>query len=63
MVFHGAPDEWNCMEMPLLKLDPEIEQFAKKHKLSLSKNYHDLLAGEVLGPDGRDCQPAHPDLS
>ena len=37
--FHGAPQEWARLEMPLTKLDARLVNFAYKHQLSLSKNH------------------------
>lgn len=37
---HGAKDKWERMEAPLVELDPLIENFAKSHKMELSRNYH-----------------------
>jgi hypothetical protein len=37
--FHGAPQEWARLELPLTKLDARLVNFAYKHQLSLSKNH------------------------
>jgi hypothetical protein len=50
--FHGAPDEWRRIELPLLSLDPQIEQFATEHRLTLSRNYHSWPERSLVSMDG-----------
>jgi hypothetical protein len=50
--FHGASDEWKRLEEPLLKLDPKIDQFARQHGLSLTKNYHNWPERSLVLTDG-----------
>jgi hypothetical protein len=50
--FHGGPDEWRRLEGPLLTLDAKIEQFARTHGLSLSKNYHGWPERSLVLTDG-----------
>jgi hypothetical protein len=38
--FCGKPEEWERIEKPLRKIDPELESYAKANNLQLSKNYH-----------------------
>ena len=38
--FHGPIEKWNEISAPLFKLDDDLESFAKKHDLMLSKNTH-----------------------
>ncbi len=38
--FHGPKEEWDRMEAPLLRVDPEFEAFAKSHALQHRRKYH-----------------------
>jgi hypothetical protein len=37
---HGTEEEWKRLEAPLREIDPAFEAFARRHKLSLGRNYH-----------------------
>ena len=38
--FHGTAEEWERIEAPLKRLDDTLADYAKRHGLALSRNYH-----------------------
>lgn len=38
--YHGSDEDWKRLERPLRDIDPLVEAFAKRHKIALSRNYH-----------------------
>jgi hypothetical protein len=40
--YHGSEEEWKRLEAPLRESDAPIEAFAKRHKMAIGLNYHDL---------------------
>ncbi|HVM38839.1 MAG TPA: hypothetical protein VM265_10700 [Sphingomicrobium sp.] len=39
--WYGTPEEWQRLEAPLLTIDPVLEQFARTHGITLTKNAKD----------------------
>src|SRR5262249_37126784 len=37
---HGTDEEWRRLEAPLRQIDTALEAFAKRHKISIRRNYH-----------------------
>jgi hypothetical protein len=37
---HGTEEEWKRLEAPLREIDAAMEAFAKRHKMAISRNYH-----------------------
>jgi hypothetical protein len=39
--WYGTNEEWNRIEAPLKLLDSELDRFARKHRLRVTKNLED----------------------
>lgn len=38
--FHGSTKEWGRMEAPLRAIDAILQAFAERHRMELTRNYH-----------------------
>jgi hypothetical protein len=52
---HGTDDEWNRIEAPVGLLDPELDRFASRHGLTLTKNLRDWPERSLTWGTGVRC--------
>jgi len=50
--FHGSREEWARMEMPFLKIDAQLAEFALESGFSLTKNYHGWPERSLVSTEG-----------
>ena len=53
--WYGTKEEWDRIEAPLKLLDPELERFARKYELLVTKNHKDWPERSVRWGDDIGC--------
>jgi hypothetical protein len=50
--FHGSREDWDRLEAPLRRVDAELDAFAGRHGMALTKNHHSWPERSLTWVDG-----------